>query len=89
MYLCYVTKNVKDMNDFVVVAIFNNQRETIKVRSVLERKNIRYIIQDEAVVSVDPLQSIGLGDIKLKVEEEQEENVKNILKELKKEKFII
>ncbi|WP_322551161.1 hypothetical protein [Flavobacterium psychraquaticum] len=77
------------MNEFVVVAIFNNQRETIKVRSVLERKNIRYIIQDEAVVSVDPLQSIGLGDIKLKVEEEQEENVKNILKELKKEKFII
>ena len=77
------------MNDFAVVAIFNNQRETIKVRSVLERKNIRYIIQDEAVVSVDPLQSIGLGDIKLKVEEEQEENVKNILKELKKEKFII
>ena len=77
------------MNDFVVVAIFNNQRETIKVRSVLERKNIRYIIQDEAVVSVDPFQSIGLGDIKLKVEEEQEENVKNILKELKKEKFII
>ena len=77
------------MNDFVVVAIFNNQRETIKVRSVLERKNIRYIIQDEAVVSVDPLQSIGLGDIKLKVEEQQEENVKNILKELKKEKFVI
>ena len=77
------------MNDFAVVAIFNNQRETIKVRSVLERKNIRYIIQDEAVVSVDPLQSIGLGDIKLKVEEQQEENVKNILKELKKEKFII
>ena len=77
------------MNEFVVVAIFNNQRETIKVRSVLERKNIRYIIQDEAVVSVDPLQSIGLGDIKLKVEEDQEENVKNILKELKKEKFII
>ena len=77
------------MDEFVVVAIFNNQRETIKVRSVLERKNIRYIIQDEAVVSVDPLQSIGLGDIKLKVEEEQEENVKNILKELKKEKFII
>ena len=77
------------MNEFVVVAIFNNQRETIKVRRVLERKNIRYIIQDEAVVSVDPLQSIGLGDIKLKVEEEQEENVKNILKELKKEKFII
>ena len=77
------------MNEFVVVAIFNNQRETIKVRSVLERKNIRYIIQDEAVVSVDPLQSIGLGDIKLKVEEGKEENVKNILKELKKEKFII
>ncbi|MFD2908568.1 hypothetical protein ACFSX9_07445 [Flavobacterium ardleyense] len=77
------------MNDFVVVAIFNNQRETIKVRSVLERKNIRYIIQDEAIVSVDPLQSIGFGDIKLKVEEKEEENVKNILKEIKKEKFII
>ena len=77
------------MNDFVVVAIFNNQKETMKLRSVLERKKIPYIIQDETVVSVDPLQSIGLGDIKLKVEEEQEENVKNILKELKKEKFII
>jgi hypothetical protein len=26
------------MNDFVVVAIFNNQRETMNLRSVLERK---------------------------------------------------
>ena len=37
-YICEITKNVKDMNDFVVVAIFNNQRETMKLRSVLERK---------------------------------------------------
>ncbi len=77
------------MNDFIVVAIFNNQKETIKVRSVLERKNIRYIIQDEAVVSIDPLQSIGFGDIKLKIEKNEVENVKKILKEIKKEKFII
>ena len=38
------------MNDFVVVAIFNNQRETMKLRSVLERKKIPYIIQDETVL---------------------------------------
>jgi|GEM_PF-1520867 hypothetical protein len=77
------------MNDFVVVAIFNNQRETMNLRSVLERKKIPYIIQDETVVSVDPLQSIGFGDIRLKVEEKDVLEVKTILKELKKEKFLI
>lgn len=77
------------MNDFVVVAIFNNQRETMNLRSVLERKKIPYIIQDETVVSVDPLQSIGFGDIRLKVEEKNVLEVKTILKELKKEKFLI
>lgn len=77
------------MNDFVVVAIFNNQRETMNLRSVLERKKIPYIIQDETVVSVDPLQSIGFGNILLKVEEKDVKDVKKILKELKKEKFLI
>ena len=76
------------MNDFVVVAIFNNQRETMKLRSVLERKKIPYIIQDETVVSVDPLQSIGFGNITLKVEEQNIDQVKNILIGLKKEKYL-
>ena len=73
------------MNDFVVVAIFNNQKETMKLRSVLERKKIPYIIQDETVVSVDPLQSIGFGNITLKVEEKDVDKVKKILIDLKKE----
>ena len=77
------------MNDFVVVAIFNHQRETLTLRSVLERKKIPYIIQDETVVSVDPLQSIGFGNILLKVEEKDVKEIKKILKELKKEKFLI
>lgn len=77
------------MNDFVVVAIFNNQRETMNLRSILERKKIPYIIQDETVVSVDPLQSIGFGNILLKVEEKDVKEIKKILKELKKEKFLI
>ena len=77
------------MNDFVVVAIFNNQRETMNLRSVLERKKIPYIIQDETVVSVDPLQSMGFGDIRLKVDEKDVSEVKKIMKELKKEKFLI
>jgi hypothetical protein len=77
------------MNDFVVIAIFNNQRETMNLRSVLERKKIPYIIQDETVVSVDPLQSMGFGDIRLKVDEKDVSEVKKILKELKKEKFLI
>lgn len=77
------------MNDFVVVAIFNNQKETMKLRSVLERKKIPYIIQDETVVSVDPLQSIGFGNITLKVEEQNVDNVKKILIDNKKKKLII
>ena len=77
------------MNDFVVVAIFNNQQETMSLRSILERKKIPYIIQDETVVSVDPLSSMGLGNISLKVGEENIEVVKNILIKKKKEKFII
>lgn len=77
------------MNDFVVVAIFNNQKETMKLRSVLERKKIPYIIQDETVVSVDPLQSIGFGNITLKVENKDADKVKKILIDLKKEKLIV
>ena len=77
------------MNDFVVVAIFNNQKETMKLRSVLERKKIPYIIQDETVVSVDPLQSIGFGNITLKVEEKDVDKVKKILIDLKKEKPLV
>ncbi|SHO72456.1 hypothetical protein [Flavobacterium cucumis] len=77
------------MNDFVVVAIFNNQKETMKLRSVLERKKIPYIIQDETVVSVDPLQSIGFGNITLKVEESNVDKVKRILIDSKKEKLIV
>ncbi|WP_264548573.1 DUF2007 domain-containing protein [Flavobacterium sp. N2820] len=77
------------MNDFVVVAIFNHQRETLTLRSVLERKKIPYIIQDETVVSVDPLSSMSLGNISLKVDENYVEEVKNILKKKKKDKFII
>ena len=77
------------MNDFVVVAIFNNQKETMKLRSVLERKKIPYIIQDETVVSVDPLQSIGFGNITLKVEEQNVDKVKKILIDNKKEKLIL
>ena len=68
------------MNDFVVIAIFNNQRETMNLRSVLERKKIPYIIQDETVVSVDPLQSMGFGDIRLKVDEKDVSEVKKIMK---------
>lgn len=77
------------MNDFVVVAIFNNQKETMKLRSVLERKKIPYIIQDETVVSVDPLQSIGFGNITLKVDNKDVEKVKKILIDSKKEKLIV
>lgn len=77
------------MNDFVVVAIFNNQKETMKLRSVLERKKIPYIIQDETIVSVDPLASIGFGDITLKVEEKNVDKVKKILIDLKKEKLLV
>ena len=77
------------MNDFVVVAIFNNQKETMKLRSVLERKKIPYIIQDETVVSVDPLQSIGFGNITLKVDNKNVEQVKQIHIDSKKEKLIV
>ena len=61
----------------------------MKLRSVLERKKIPYIIQDETVVSVDPLQSIGFGNITLKVEEQNIDKVKKILIDNKKEKLII
>jgi len=77
------------MNDFVVVVIFNHQRETLTLRSVLERKKIPYIIQDETVVSVDPLSSMSLGNISLKVDKNFVDEVKTILRDEKKEKFII
>ena len=66
------------MNDFVVVAIFNNQRETMNLRSVLERKKIPYIIQDETTVAA--AWEKAMKDVL---------EVKTILKELKKEKFLI
>lgn len=77
------------MKDLIIVAIFNHQKETIQIRSILEREKIPYIIQDESVVSVDPLASLKYGDIKLKVHTDNAQQVKDFLKELELETYIV
>lgn len=67
------------MNDFVVVAVFTFPAEVAVIKSLLDSENIPYIINDELMVSIDPLASIAYGGIKLKVHKNDAEHVKNLI----------
>lgn len=70
------------MENFITVAIFNYQHETLIIKNLLEQEGITYFFENETIVGIDPFATIAYGGIKLKVHPNDEANVKEILKKL-------
>ncbi|NIJ46186.1 hypothetical protein FHR24_002664 [Wenyingzhuangia heitensis] len=72
------TKKIK----LITVKIFENYFEAHILKSRLESENIRSYIQDENMITINPLYNITLGGIKLKIESGDYEKTQTILKEI-------
>jgi hypothetical protein len=70
------------MENFVTVAVFNYQHETLIIKNLLEQEGIAYFFENETIVGIDSLATIAYGGIKLKVHPNDEATVKEILKKL-------
>ena len=70
------------MENFVTVAVFNYQHETLIIKNLLEQEGISYFFENETIVGIYPLATIAYGGIKLKVHPNDEATVKEILKKL-------
>ena len=70
------------MENFITVAIFNYQNETLIIKNLLEQEGIAYFFENETIVGIDPFATIAYGGIKLKVHPNDEATVKEILKKL-------
>ncbi|GGD22497.1 putative signal transducing protein [Flavobacterium orientale] len=70
------------MKDFVTVAVFNLPTEIAVLKTILENEGIHYFFENETIVSIDPFASIAYGGIKLKVHQNDVEEVREILDNL-------
>ena len=76
------------MENFVTVAIFNYQHETLIIKNLLEQEGIANFFENENIVGIDPLATIAYGGIKLKVHPNDEATVKEILKKLNEDNHL-
>jgi hypothetical protein len=67
------------MTEFITVATFNFVSEITILKSVLDHEGIRYLFQNENLISIDPLATIAYGGIHLKVHPNDVQQVKEIL----------
>jgi hypothetical protein len=70
------------MAEFVQVATFNFSYEVTILKTILENQGIPYFLQNENLVSIDPLASYAYGGIVLKVHPNDLNEVKEILNNL-------
>ncbi|MBL7886353.1 MAG: DUF2007 domain-containing protein [Flavobacterium sp.] len=70
------------MTEFITVATFNFAHEITILKSVLDHEGIRYLFQNENLISIDPLATIAYGGIQLKVHPNDIQQVKAILDNL-------
>lgn len=70
------------MTEFITVATFNFAHEITILKSVLDHQGIRYLFQNENLISIDPLATIAYGGIQLKVHPNDVQQVKEILDNL-------
>lgn len=70
------------MTEFITVATFNFAHEITILKSVLDHQGIRYLFQNENLISIDPLATIAYGGIQLKVHPNDVQQVKVILDNL-------
>jgi hypothetical protein len=76
------------MENFVVVAVFNYQHETLIIKNLLEQEGIAYFFENETIIGINPFATIAYGGIKLKVHANDEATVKEILKKLNEDYFL-
>ena len=67
------------MENFITVAIFNYQHETLIIKNLLEQEGIAYFFENETIIGIDPFATIAYGGIKLKIHPNDIETVKKIL----------
>lgn len=70
------------MAEFVEVATFNFSYEVTILKTILENQGIPYFLQNENLVSIDPLASYAYGGIVLKVHPNDLNEVREILNNL-------
>ena len=70
------------MTEFITVATFNFAHEITILKSVLDHEGIRYLFQNENLISIDPLATFAYGGILLKVHPNDVQQVKDILDNL-------
>jgi hypothetical protein len=70
------------MEEFIVVATFNFAHEVTILKTILDHEGIVYFLQNENLISIDPLASYAYGGIQLKVHPNDLEIVKVILNNL-------
>lgn len=76
------------MENFITVAIFNYQHETIIIKNILEQEGITFFFENETIIGIDPFASIAYGGIKLKVHQNDEATVLEILKKLNEDDYL-
>lgn len=70
------------MKNFKTIAIFTFPSEYMILQHLLEQANLRFIFQNEMMVSVLPFHSNAVGGIRLKVHLEDVEKAEKIIKDL-------
>jgi hypothetical protein len=55
------------MKDYVLIATFQYATDIAVLRTKLDFEQIKYFIENENIISIDPFASIAYGGIKLKV----------------------
>ncbi len=70
------------MEDFKTMGIFSNSNEYIVLKHLLEQAEIRFIFQNETMISVLPFHSNAFGGIRLKVHPDHIKKVEKIISSL-------
>jgi len=68
------------MKDFETIAVFTFPSEYVVLRLLLEQANLRFVFQNETMVSVLPFHSNAFGGIRLQVHKEDTSKALEILK---------
>ncbi len=70
------------MEDFQTIATFNYPHEIVVLKSILQNEGIKFLFQNENLISIDPFASFAYGGIILKIHKNDFEIVQTILDDL-------
>ena len=70
------------MNNFQTIAVFQYPAEYAVLKLLFDQEEIRYVFQNETMISVFPFYSNAIGGIRLQVHIEDMELAKEIIKTL-------